>query len=89
MPNKSGNLIELKTKAPTLNKDTGVHELDFHRRVTKTSLKNFQLICPNSPNKTVMLFGRQDEDRFALDYSFPMCALQAFTIALSCFDCPI
>lgn len=33
-----------------------------------------------------MQFGRVAEDVFTMDYSYPMCALQAFAIALSSFD---
>lgn len=33
-----------------------------------------------------MQFGRVAEDVFSMDYSFPMCALQAFAITLSSFD---
>ncbi|KAL7829155.1 hypothetical protein AOLI_G00300400 [Acnodon oligacanthus] len=43
-----------------------------------------------SPDSTVdelvMQFGRADEGHFVLDYSAPLCALQAFAITLSCFD---
>lgn len=34
----------------------------------------------------VMQFGRVAEDVFSMDYSFPLCALQAFAITLSSFD---
>lgn len=34
----------------------------------------------------VMQFGRISEDSFTLDFTYPMCALQAFGIALSSFD---
>ena len=34
----------------------------------------------------VMQFGRVSEDVFTMDYNYPMCALQAFGIALSSFD---
>lgn len=33
-----------------------------------------------------MQFGRVAEDIFTMDYNYPMCALQAFAIALSSFD---
>ena len=33
-----------------------------------------------------MQFGRVAEDVFTMDYNYPMCALQAFAIALSSFD---
>lgn len=34
----------------------------------------------------VMQFGRVAEDVFSMDYSFPLCALQAFAVTLSSFD---
>ncbi|OON14333.1 Tub family protein, partial [Opisthorchis viverrini] len=37
-------------------------------------------------NYIIMQFGRVAEDEFTMDYSYPMCALQAFGIALSSFD---
>lgn len=33
-----------------------------------------------------MQFGRVAEDVFTMDFNYPMCALQAFAIALSSFD---
>ncbi|XP_015764471.1 PREDICTED: tubby protein homolog, partial [Acropora digitifera] len=34
----------------------------------------------------IMQFGRVAEDVFTMDYNYPMCALQAFAVALSSFD---
>lgn len=34
----------------------------------------------------VMQFGRVGEDVFTMDYRYPLCAVQAFAIALSSFD---
>lgn len=34
----------------------------------------------------VMQFGRVADDAFTLDYNYPLCAVQAFAIALSSFD---
>uniref|UniRef100_A0A8D0HCX5 TUB bipartite transcription factor n=1 Tax=Sphenodon punctatus TaxID=8508 RepID=A0A8D0HCX5_SPHPU len=63
-------------------------------------MKSYQEICDN-PNAIkvpifqylqirtdyiVMQFGRVAEDVFTMDYNYPMCALQAFAIALSSFD---
>ncbi len=33
-----------------------------------------------------MQFGKVGENSFTCDYSYPMCAIQAFGIALSSFD---
>lgn len=34
----------------------------------------------------VMQFGRVADDAFTMDYNYPLCAVQAFAIALSSFD---
>ncbi len=36
-------------------------------------------------NNVAMQFGRIDENNFALDYRYPLTAIQAFAIALSSF----
>jgi hypothetical protein len=36
-------------------------------------------------NNIAMQFGRINEDTFALDYRYPLTAIQAFSIALSSF----
>lgn len=41
---------------------------------------------PRAADYIVMQFGRVAEDVFTMDYNYPMCALQAFAIALSSFD---
>ncbi|KAJ3593402.1 hypothetical protein NHX12_005737 [Muraenolepis orangiensis] len=78
--------IELHNKTPVWNDDTQSYVLNFHGRVTQASVKNFQIIHDNDPDYIVMQFGRVAEDVFTMDYNYPMCALQAFSIALSSFD---
>uniref|UniRef100_A0A672QY05 Tubby-related protein 3-like n=1 Tax=Sinocyclocheilus grahami TaxID=75366 RepID=A0A672QY05_SINGR len=80
------NLIELHNKAPVWNDDTQSYVLNFHGRVTQASVKNFQIVHDNDPDYIVMQFGRVAEDIFTLDFNYPMCALQAFSIGLSSFD---
>ncbi|XP_029548510.1 tubby-related protein 1-like [Salmo trutta] len=83
---KMDNLIELHNKTPTWNDDTASHVLNFNGRVTQASIKNFQIIHSKDEAYIVMQFGRVADDAFTLDYSYPMCAVQAFAIALSSFD---
>ncbi|XP_031416987.1 tubby-related protein 3 isoform X2 [Clupea harengus] len=80
------NLVTLNNKSPTWNEQTQSYVLNFHGRVTQASVKNFQIIHPDNVDYIVMQFGRVAEDVFSMDYSFPMCALQAFAITLSSFD---
>lgn len=44
------------------------------------------IIFPDTVDYIVMQFGRVAEDVFTMDYRYPMCAVQAFAIALSSFD---
>ncbi|XP_044194513.1 tubby protein isoform X3 [Thunnus albacares] len=79
-------LITLVNKSPSWNEQTQSYVLNFHGRVTQASVKNFQIIHPDNDEYIVMQFGRVAENVFSMDYSFPMCALQAFAITLSSFD---
>ncbi|XP_030631414.1 tubby protein homolog [Chanos chanos] len=80
------NLVCLANKSPSWNEQTQSYVLNFHGRVTQASVKNFQIVHPDNEDYIVMQFGRVAEDVFSMDYSFPMCALQAFAITLSSFD---
>ncbi|XP_078276578.1 tubby-related protein 3-like [Rhinoraja longicauda] len=84
--NNTENLIELHNKTPVWNDDTQSYVLNFHGRVTHASVKNFQIVHENDADYMVMQFGRVADDAFTMDYSYPMCAVQAFAIALSSFD---
>lgn len=80
------NIVELRNKTPVWNDDTQSYVLNFHGRVTQASVKNFQLVHDSDPEYIVMQFGRTAEDVFTMDFRYPLCALQAFAIALSSFD---
>ncbi|XP_005160427.1 uncharacterized protein si:dkey-220f10.4 isoform X2 [Danio rerio] len=80
------NLVTLVNKSPSWNEQTQSYVLNFHGRVTQASVKNFQIVHPDNVDYIVMQFGRVADDVFSMDYSFPMCALQAFAITLSSFD---
>ncbi|KAI1890611.1 hypothetical protein AGOR_G00155450 [Albula goreensis] len=80
------NLIELHNKTPVWNEETASHVLNFAGRVTQASIKNFQIVHSKDQDYIVMQFGRVADDAFTLDYNYPLCAVQAFAIALSSFD---
>uniref|UniRef100_A0A8C0US25 Tubby-like protein n=1 Tax=Cyanistes caeruleus TaxID=156563 RepID=A0A8C0US25_CYACU len=80
------NVIELHNKAPVWNDETQSYVLNFHGRVTHASVKNFQIVHSSDPEYIVMQFGRVADDAFTMDYNYPLCAVQAFAIALSSFD---
>ena len=84
---RDDNVQVLKNKQPKWNDQVGAYVLNFNGRVTRASVKNFQLCnVARDPDLVVMQFGRVGKDAFTMDYQWPLCGLQAFGIALSSFD---
>ncbi len=59
--------------------------MDFKGRVTKSSLKNFQLVRWNHNANTlgselVMQFGKKGKEEFAMDFAYPLSIHQAFSL---------
>jgi hypothetical protein len=71
--------------------DCAVHYLDFKGRVSKVSMKNFQLVhwdhnSNHLGNDLVMLFGKRGGHEYAMDFCYPLNALQAFALGKSSSD---
>ncbi|XP_012498483.1 PREDICTED: tubby-related protein 2 [Propithecus coquereli] len=79
-------LILLKSKTPLWSEESGSYVLNFQGRVTRASVKNFQIVHPNNPGYVVLQFGRVAQDMFTMDFCYPLCPLQAFAICLSSLD---
>ncbi|XP_053066007.1 tubby-related protein 2 isoform X5 [Acinonyx jubatus] len=82
----SQGLVLLQNKAPWWSYRSGAYVLNFHGRVTRASVKNFQIVHPDDTDALVLQFGRVAPDTFTMDFCFPLCPLQAFAICLSSFD---
>ncbi|CAF1346047.1 unnamed protein product [Adineta steineri] len=85
---RSNDLIEIKNKIPTYNQEFQVYSLPMlNNHIKEGSHKNFQLIYLNEHNEEdiIMEFGRINENRFSLDYRYPLTTIEAFSIALSSF----
>eukprot|EP00128_Syssomonas_multiformis_P010703 Colp12_sorted_trinity150504_noHs@350 len=78
-------LCVLENKTPQWNEEIQSYTLDFKGRVTMASVKNFQLVHQNDPDYIVMQMGKISDNVFTMDYSYPLSAQQAFSIALSSF----
>lgn len=76
----------LRNKRPKWDESVGGHVLNFHGRVTMSSVKNFQLGCDELGDDTVLQFGRVDKHKFTMDYRYPLSAVQAFAICLATLD---
>jgi len=85
---KQGNeddMIVMKNKTPKWNDSLGAYCLNFNGRVTHASVKNFQLIADDEEH-VILQFGKVGKDTFTMDYAWPICAMQAFSICLTSFD---
>lgn len=80
------NVIKLVNKSPQWNRGLNSFALNFHGRVTLSSVKNFQIIHETNPDYVVTQFGKVNKDLYTCDFSYPICALQAFGVALSSLD---
>ena len=82
------HLMFFENRQPKWNEDICAYVLNFNKRVTMASVKNFQLIIDhtNGDNEVTMQFGRSGNDEFIMDVKWPMSLFQAFAIALSSCD---
>ena len=79
----NSHLIRMENKVPTWSEASQSFVLNFNGRVTKASVKNFQIVHERDPDYIVFQFGRVDGDEFTLDFKYPLCPLQAFGCGLS------
>uniref|UniRef100_A0A7S2W596 Uncharacterized protein n=1 Tax=Mucochytrium quahogii TaxID=96639 RepID=A0A7S2W596_9STRA len=80
------DLIPLLNKPPRWNEKKKAYMLDFKGRVTRSSVKNFQLVdaIRDPDHKSVLLqHGRVGVNKFTMDVKHPLSILQAFCICLS------
>ncbi len=84
--NSKIDVMSLVNKQPVWNEQIKSYTLDFTTRVLERSVKNFQLIHPAREDYIRMQFGRYIKETFTCDYTYPLCALQAFGIALSSLE---
>lgn len=73
-----------ESKDPVL--ENGNYRLNFHGRVSKPSVKNFQMVSRDDTDNIICQFGKVDEDVFHLDFKAPITPVQAFAFALCQFN---
>lgn len=86
------NVVRFRNKSPRWNERLKSYALNFGGRVKQASIKNFILVddsCSLDEEEKVpssMVFGKIDENSFALEFTHPLSLFQAFGIAMSEFD---
>lgn len=73
----------LKNRSPYYDTHRKKYVLDYFGRARKSSKHNFQIVDESQPNDTIILVGKMDNGVYSCDFTFPLCALQAFAFALS------
>jgi len=76
----------LQNKKPKWNETMRAYCLNFHGRVTKASVKNFQLTHDVDADGEILQFGKVGTNEFTMDFTWPLTPLQAFAVCLSSFD---
>lgn len=82
---QSDRILALHNKTPRWNESMQAFCLNFYKRVTQASVKNFQLVDAND-DEIFIQFGKVGQDTFTLDFKWPICPLQAFGICLTSLD---
>jgi tubby-related protein 1 len=84
------HLLYLESRQPKWDEDMCAFVLNFKKRVTLASVKNFQLVDKSDDtDKVILQFGRKGNDEFIMDVRWPMSLFQAFAISLSACDSKI
>lgn len=76
------NITIFVNKPPQYNPVLRTFMLNFQGRTTNPSIKNFQLINLFDAKEVLMTFGKQTNDIFVLEFSYPFCILDAFFFSL-------
>ncbi|CAD8162840.1 unnamed protein product [Paramecium octaurelia] len=83
--NNLDNVIELVNRKPQWIPSYKAYGLNFYGRIFTSSVKNF-ILTERGSEIPVLLFGKNDDREFVLDFSYPLTPVQAFCIALSSTD---
>lgn len=87
MAQGNNQLIDtFSNKSPKWNESIGAYVLNFNKRVTEASVKNFQLVNSTDTDTVYLQFGKVGKDAFNIDYRYPISPFQAFTICLTAFE---
>ena len=74
----------LESRRPKWNPRTETYELPFSGRANWASARNFQLVERDGrPDHAILLYGKLEEDEFALDFCAPLSLLHALAIVLT------
>ncbi len=89
MPNHSPRADDLEYPFKLVNKQPEYDNLrkqyllDFKKRVNLASVNNFQIVFENDVNTVIMQVGKAEKNYYICDYTYPLNAFQAFSIAIT------
>ena len=78
--------MSMTNKKPEYDPLLKKYRLDFRGRANVASVNNIQIVDPKEPDRIIFQLGKVKKYCYNLDYSYPLCAFQAFGIAISCLS---
>lgn len=78
--------FKLMNKKPVWNEKTQSYQLNYYGRASVASVKNFQLVHPETPEQVFLQLGKISNNTFILDFQYPFSPLLAFATAIGSFS---
>ena len=87
----TGKVSILRSVVPQWEEKVKGYVLDFKGRISQGSPKNCQLTTYYAKDGTngqdiLFMFGKRAKDLYVMDFAYPLSIVQAFGIAIACFD---
>ena len=71
---------------PIWDADGEYFYLDFHGKAKQNSVKNMILVNAMNENEELLLFGKQSDNTYLMEFGFPLSARVALAIDTTSFD---
>ena len=73
----------LKNRPPHYDINMRKFVLNYNGRAKQSSKNNFQIYDESVPDEILMQLGKVETGEYNCDYTWPLCAMQAFGLALA------
>ncbi len=73
----------LKNRPPHFDINMRKFVLNYNGRAKQSSKNNFQIFDESFPDEILMQLGKVETGEYNCDYTWPLCAMQAFGLAIS------
>lgn len=81
--NKEKVTYFLKNRQPYYDINMRKFVLNYNGRAKQSSKNNFQIVDESFPDDILMQLGKVETGEYNCDFTWPLCAMQAFGLALA------